>query len=212
MSFTDHKITQFVHRIVDLPDQPNLPADELKARFDSSPEELRQAVNGICDDAAVLDTKVSGIISGSFEGAVDKSILSAELAAELDAKATQAALTEQAAALEDAVADEIAARESADTALDTRLDELSTSLGECTRIETGSYTGNGESWRAIMLPCTPKALFIAPNGGQFMRMVLQGHVASHGNGNICSLYDNGLALLDTTLNANNAIHYWLALV
>ena len=44
MSFTDHKITQFVHRIVDLPDQgPNLPADELKARFDSSPEELRQA-------------------------------------------------------------------------------------------------------------------------------------------------------------------------
>ena len=41
MSFSDHKITAFTHRIADLPDQPNLPADELKARFDSSPEELR---------------------------------------------------------------------------------------------------------------------------------------------------------------------------
>ena len=51
MSFTDYKITQFTHKIADLPDQPNMPADELKARFDSSPEELRRSVNGICDDA-----------------------------------------------------------------------------------------------------------------------------------------------------------------
>ena len=47
MSFSDHKITQFTHRISELADQPNMPADELKARFDSSPEELRQSVNGI---------------------------------------------------------------------------------------------------------------------------------------------------------------------
>ena len=58
MSFTDYKITQFTHKIADLPDQPNLPADELKARFDSSPEELRQSVNAICDEGDTLAARV----------------------------------------------------------------------------------------------------------------------------------------------------------
>ena len=84
MSFTDHKITQFTHRIVDLPDQPNLPADELKARFDSSPEELRQAHNALCDDADRLDDRVSGIIAETFGDTISKSMLSDELQDELD--------------------------------------------------------------------------------------------------------------------------------
>ena len=72
MSFSDHKITQFTHRISELADQPNLPADELKARFDSSPEELRQGLNAVCDDAQTLSNKVDNIITQTFEGVVDK--------------------------------------------------------------------------------------------------------------------------------------------
>ena len=87
MSFTDHKITQFTHRIADLPDQPNLPADELKARFDSSPEELRESVNAVCDDAQTLSDKVESIITQTFEGTIDREMLSDELAAELDGMA-----------------------------------------------------------------------------------------------------------------------------
>ena len=87
MSFSDHKITAFTHRIADLPDQPNLPADELKERFDSSPEELRESVNGICDDADRLEERVSGIIAETFGDSIDKSMLSDELQDELDAKA-----------------------------------------------------------------------------------------------------------------------------
>ena len=88
MSFTDHKITQFVHRIVDLPDQPNLPADELKARFDSSPEELRVAHNALCDDVDRLDDRVSGIIAETFGDTIDRSMLSDEFEADLDALET----------------------------------------------------------------------------------------------------------------------------
>ena len=72
MSFTDNKITPFTHRISELADQPNLSADELKARFDSSPEELRVAHNAVCDDAAILENKVDSIITQTFEGVVDK--------------------------------------------------------------------------------------------------------------------------------------------
>ena len=81
MSFSDHKITQFTHKIADLPDQPNLPADALKARFDSSPEELRESVNGICDDADRLEARVEGIIAETFGDTITEDMLSDELAA-----------------------------------------------------------------------------------------------------------------------------------
>ena len=84
MSFSAHKITAFTHRIADLPDQPNLPADELKARFDSSPEELRVAHNALCDDADRLDDRVSGIIAETFGDTIDRSMLSDEFEADLD--------------------------------------------------------------------------------------------------------------------------------
>ena len=83
MSFSDHKITAFTHRIADLPDQPNLPADELKARFDSSPEELRVAHNAVCDDAARLEARVEGIVVDTFGDTITESMLSQELSADM---------------------------------------------------------------------------------------------------------------------------------
>ena len=83
MSFSDHKITAFQHKITDLPDQPSLPANELKARFDSSPEELRQAVNGICDDASRLEARVEGIVVDTFGDTITEEMLSDELDAAL---------------------------------------------------------------------------------------------------------------------------------
>ena len=147
MSFSDHKITQFTHKIADLPDQPNLPADELKARFDSSPEELRTAHNAVCDDAQTLSNKVDSIITQTFEGVVDKSMLAESLAAELDAKAEAADLTA-----------ETAARESADAVLQ------STTAQKC-EIYTGSYNGEGTDDRTnppktITLGFQPKAVLV----------------------------------------------------
>ena len=66
---------QFQHKITDLPDQPSLPANELKARFDSSPEELRQAVNGICDEASRLEARVEGIVVDTFGDTIDREML-----------------------------------------------------------------------------------------------------------------------------------------
>ena len=89
MSFTDHKITAFAHKIVDLPDEPQIPAADLKSRFDACPEELRQSLNAVCDDAARLEARVEGIVVDTFGDTIDKEMLSDELAAELDGKATQ---------------------------------------------------------------------------------------------------------------------------
>ena len=150
MSFSDHKITAFTHKIVDLPDQPNLPADELKARFDSSPEELRVAHNALCDDADRLDERVTGIISGTFGDTIDKSMLSDELAAEIDSKAIQAAVDGQ-------ISDEAQTRFANDRALDLRLAEIETALPEKCEVYVGTYFGSSTSPNVITLPFEARA-------------------------------------------------------
>ena len=160
MSFSDHKITQFTHRISELADQPNLPADELKARFDSSPEELRKSLNAVCDDADSLENRVDSIITQTFEGVVDKSMLAESLAAELDAKATQTALSA-----------EQTAREDADSSLGSRLSAAESSITTHTsqiaqkcQIYFGTYTGNGAASRTVSLGFRPKAVFVLSEG------------------------------------------------
>ena len=149
MSFSDHKITAFQHKITDLPDQPSLPANELKARFDSSPEELRQAVNGICDEASRLEARVEGIVVDTFGDTIDREMLSEELAAELDAKATQAALTSET------------------TALKNRVSSLEQAMPKRAQAIYGTYTGDGTENRLISLGFKPYLVILAPTIGNF---------------------------------------------
>ena len=207
MSFTDHKITQFVHRIVDLPDQPNLPADELKARFDSSPEELRQAVNGICDDAATLSGKVDSILAETFDGVVEKSMLSEALADEIDAQAVETSVASRFTA-------EQTARESADTALDTRVDALETELPQKVEIYVGTYSGTGDSnTQRITLPFTPKAVLVSPNSNSKARLILPNNKAQQDNTYFTGHLEGNVLVVYGSLNiTNNWPHNYIAFV
>ena len=143
MSFTDHKITQFAHKVSDLPDEPQIPAAELKSRFDACPEELRQSLNAVCDDAARLEARVEGIVVDTFGDTIDKEMLSDELAAELDGKATQSALSAEAAA-----------REATDTEVAKKCE-----------IYFGTYTGDGADSQFVELGFTPQAIMTCPQAG-----------------------------------------------
>ena len=133
MSFTDHKITAFAHKIADLPDEPQLPAADLKSRFDACPEELRQSLNAVCDDADRLEARVEGIIVDTFGDTIDKEMLSDELAAELDG-----------------MADGI-------EALGDSLDQLDTQKCE---VYFGTYTGNEAFGRHVDVGFAAKAVLI----------------------------------------------------
>ena len=158
MSFADHKITEFTHRITDLPDQPTLSPRELKARFDSSPEELRQAHNAVCDEGERLSARVEGIVTDTFGDTIDREMLSHELAAELDAKAEQTALDAETAARE---------------ALSGRVGALESAVPQKSEVYFGTYTGDGAASRLINIGFTPKAVLVLcggyatySNGGQ----------------------------------------------
>ena len=200
MSFSDHKITAFTHRIADLPDQPNLPADELKARFDSSPEELRVAHNAVCDDADRLEARVEGIIAETFGDTIDKSMLSTELAAELDAKAEAADLMAEATA-----------RESADTSFDARIDTLEAAMPEKIEMYYGTYSDNngGNNYVNVTLPFTPKAVLVFPNGNGKARLITPTQNAVSDEGYICGTLD-GKKLqvrLDLTVECTQPHHF-----
>ena len=210
MSFSDHKITQFTHRISELADQPNLPADELKARFDACPEELRTAHNAVCDDAAILESKVENIITETFDGVIEKSMLSGSLAAELDAKAVESSVASRIAA-------EQTARESADSSLQSQLSSqissVNNTVAQKCRIFTGSYTGNDTYGRTISLGVTPKALIMAPFSGQSMVMMLQGTTCTNSSADVATLSGSKVTIHNTNaLNQDGRTVVWLALV
>ncbi|BFL38415.1 hypothetical protein [Agathobaculum massiliense] len=200
MSFSDHKITQFAHKITDLPDQPSLPANELKARFDSSPEELRQAVNGICDEASRLEARVEGIVVDTFGDTIDREMLSEELAAELDAKATQVGL---------------AAEQQAREALSGRVSALENAVPQKSEMYFGTYTGTGSYPRTLSIGFTPKAVIIGHKDGLiadetavYSTLMLQGYKTDY-----CGIVSNGFTLYEykySKLNYNGAQFYYIA--
>ena len=200
MSFSDHKITAFQHKITDLPDQPSLPANELKARFDSSPEELRQAVNGICDEASRLEARVEGIVVDTFGDTIDREMLSEELAAELDAKATQAGL---------------AAEQQAREALSGRVSALENAVPQKSEMYFGTYTGTGSYPRTLSIGFTPKAVIIGHKDGLiadetavYSTLMLQGYKTD-----CCGIVSNGFTLYEykySKLNYNGAQLYYIA--
>ena len=200
MSFSDHKITAFQHKITDLPDQPSLPANELKARFDSSPEELRQAVNGICDEASRLEARVEGIVMDTFGDTIDREMLSEELAAELDAKATQVGL---------------AAEQQAREALSGRVSALENAVPQKSEMYFGTYTGTGSYPRTLSIGFTSKAVIIGHKDGLiadetavYSTLMLQGYKTDY-----CGIVSNGFTLYEykySKLNYNGAQFYYIA--
>ena len=181
MSFTDHKITAFAHKIADLADQPTLPPDELKARFDACPEELRQSLNAVCDDAARLEARVEGIIAETFGDSIDKSMLSDELQDEFDAKATQTALAAEAAA-----------REAANDALQTANSALTTVVASKCAVYCGSYDGNGNASQDINLGFRPKAVLLLQQDNNLVYL-------GNNSGNYCYgglFFDGGPLIFD----------------
>ena len=208
MSFSDHKITAFTHRIADLPDQPNLPAYELKARFDSSPEELRTAHNAVCDDADRLEARVEGIIAETFGDTIDKSMLSTELAAELDAKATQTALAEVSAD----VTAEATARESGDSALSSQISSVSSTAASKCSVVVGVYTGVGDDEHTFTLAASPKALFIMPGANQPMRLGVSGKTMMQDETKIMRISGNQLTTYVPVLNTKDVPYQYVAFV
>ncbi|NCB28303.1 MAG: hypothetical protein EOM63_00885 [Clostridia bacterium] len=155
--FTDHKIEKFTKTVGGLPDQPNIEPQALKNWFDAAPEELRQSLNGVCEDGAALESRVNGIIERTFAGNVSESMLDDALAGKLNGKAEGSALTAEQSARESADA----ALDGRTTALESKMDTVQTALAAKCEVVFGTYKGMGTTTtQTISLGFYPLAVLI----------------------------------------------------
>ena len=183
MSFSDHKIVGFTHKISDLPDQPNMQPEELKAHFDSSPEELRQALNALCDALAAQTAaadigfaQTAGVPETTVQEAIENvqsQVTEAIIGSIPSGSVTQDKLAQDVrdrfTAIESAAAAEVSARTSADNAETTARtvadSNLQTQINAKCEVIVGSYTGDNTKNRVISLGRTPKAVLVMTNSG-----------------------------------------------
>lgn len=141
--FTERKISAFQNRISDLPDTPTLTASELKARFDACPEELRESLNGICDDGKILEDRMDEYRAQTFTGEITRDMLAPAVREELDSKADQKENT--------------AAHET----LDSRLTTAETQTAQKCELYFGTYTpSETEETDYVELGFEPKAVLL----------------------------------------------------
>ena len=195
MSFSDHKIVGFTHKISDLPDQPNMQPEELKAHFDSSPEELRQALNALCDalaaqtaaadigfaqTAGVPETTVQEAIE-NVQSQVTEAIIGSIPSGSITGDKLAQDVRDRLSAIESAAAGEAATRANADSAeLSARTaadSNLQTQINAKCEVVIGTYTGDGAATRVITLGFAPKAVMVCGDnrfGASTSAFALQG--------------------------------------
>lgn len=135
--FSERKIESFEQRVSDLPDTPALSAAALKARFDACPEELRAALNGVCDDGKALEDRINAYRAQTFAGEITENMLDTLLSTKINAKAEQSDMT-----------------------------AMQTSLARKCELYCGAYTGDGADSQMISLGFTPKAVLAFEGGYQ----------------------------------------------
>ena len=219
MDFSANKQDTYEKRIASLPDQPNMQPDELKAYFDSSPEQLRQAHNGLCDAlteatsatsaaAGLGFQRTAGVPADNVQAAVEN--VQAQLDAAVMGNIPSGSVTQDKLAqdvrdrfttIENAASSEASTRASADTSLQNQINSVQTTLATKSQIICSYYDGDGAASRTINLGATPRAVLVMTQGGEIYNtsgMTLYGGLAVTGSPSFHKVYS-----LDTVTIVTN---------
>lgn len=179
MSVSDQKIAAFSKTISQLRDQPNMQPAELKAYFDSSPDELRQAHNGLCDALCATSAasslgfqRTAGVPADTVQAAVENvqaqvtdAVLGNIPSGSVDGDKLAQDVRNRFSAIENAAAAESSARQSTDSSLQSQISTLSATKCE---LYTGTYVGNitypNSGTQQITLGFRPKAVLVMQYG------------------------------------------------
>ena len=239
MDFSANKQDTYEKRIASLPDQPNMQPDELKAYFDSSPEQLRQAHNGLCDALTEATSSTSaaanlgfqrtaGVPADNVQAAVenvqaqlDAAVMGNIPSGSVDGDKLAQDVRDRLTAIESAAASEASIRQSTDSSLQSQITSLS--LGKC-EVIAGTYTGDGQPVRLISLGRKPKAVYVCNfsgliqvNSGLYGGLALPNAPAGNSGYPTVSIVDQGFQVYYTVAsqriimsNSKDALCYYIA--
>lgn len=202
MDFSANKQDTYEKRVASLPDQPNMQPNELKAYFDSSPEQLRQAHNGLCDALTEATSSASaaanlgfqrtaGVPADNVQAAVEnvqQQVVDAVLgnipSGSVNGDKLAQDVRDRFAAIESAAASESSTRANTDSSLQKQINTHSAQITSLTSAKaeyvTGTYSGNDAAERTISLGFTPKAVVVFDcNGTMSYSGLLSGGFATN---------------------------------
>ena len=225
MDFSSNKLQQFTKKISSLRDQPNMQPSELKAYFDSSPEEVRQAHNGLCDALTTATTQTTAAANIGFARSAGVPADTVQAAVEnVQSQLTDAVLgnipsgsvtndklaqdvRDRFTTIESAAASEATTRANGDSNLQQQINSLQTTVATKSEIICGYYDGDDSASRMINLGKTPKAVLVMTQGGEIYAtnsMTLFGGLAVTGSPSIHSVYK-----LDTVTIVTNGFNVYI---
>lgn len=221
MDFAGNKLNDFTHKIIDLRDQPNMQPDDLKAYFDSSPEEVRQAYNGLCDTLGSAEAasgigfqRTAAVPADTVQAAVenvqsqlDAAVMGNIPSGSVDGDKLAQDVRDRFAKIESTAASEASTRASADQNLQNQINThtsqiASLNAAKC-EIYTGTYIGNGAATRDIVLGFRPKAVFIMQDGFLLETLHNSGQKNSLGGLGIDGWTNTGILLTNTGFQVQN---------
>lgn len=190
MDFAANKLNDFTHKIIDLRDQPNMQPDDLKAYFDSSPEEVRQAHNGLCDALTTGTTAATAAANIGFQrtaavpadtvqaavenvqSQLDAAVMGNIPSGSVDGDKLAQDVRDRFTTIETAAKSEANTRTSADNNLQNQINTLTSQIASLNaakcEIYTGTYVGNTEypnsGTQQITLGFRPKAVLVMQDG------------------------------------------------
>lgn len=161
-------LEQFRQRIADLPDEPVLAADELKARFDACPEELRvqhnALVSGLLDSSAAGElgfARTSGVPADNVQEAVEnvqEQLIEIAFGSIPEGSVGRSKLTGE-------INDELNRTQQTLQSLTQKDVDLQTQVRAKAEIVVGTYQGDDTENRKISLGFTPRAVFVTDSRG-----------------------------------------------
>lgn len=234
MGFESYRRGAFTKRLADLPDQPNMQAAELKTYFDSSPEELRQALNRLCDAlgefsaAAKLGyTASAGVPAQTVQDAIEnvqKQVRDASVgklpSGCVDGDKLAQDVRNRFTAIENSVQTEAATRSNMDATLQQSLEQAGQVLTCKAEITASHYVGDGQVNREIKLGYRPKAVLLFREGyytsygnAMYGGLATDGSPVMYGERIALGITDEGFEVLHNSscaMNQNTCVYTYLA--
>lgn len=223
MSLSDQKLKGFTKLISSLADQPRMQPQDLKAYFDSSPEEVRQAHNNLCDALCAPDAAASlgfartaGVPADTVQAAVEH--VQAQVSDAVSGNLPSGSVTgdklaqdvrDRLSAIESAAASEASTRQSTDSSLQSQISSLNLGKSE---IMVGTYVGDSQPVRLISLGRKPKAVYLCHSMGllisgssRYGGLALDGHPAGPEETPIATIVDQGFQVYFTSGSQYNVM-------
>lgn len=235
MGFEANRQQVFSKRIVDLPDQPDMSARDLKAYFDSSAEELRQSFNGLCDALSDFSAAAkmgyhesAGVPAQTVQGAIEnvqKQVRDASVgklpSGCVDGDKLAQDVRDRFTAIENSVQAEAHTRSNMDATLQQRLEQAGQVLTCKAEITASHYIGDGQANREIKLGYRPKAVLLFREGyytsygnAMYGGLATDGSPVMYGERIALGITDEGFAVLHNSscaMNQNTCVYTYLAI-